>query len=239
LPVAVTHFFAEELKGLDDKKAVLLISPSFLASEFIAENELPPLLHAAEKEGAIILPVIVRPSNFEDTELANFQAVNSPSGCVAKTTKGRNKTHVFRSDFLLNCHIKQLGNERHLCFHIPFFHPMELTFSHHVHDLKSSYGSPSRLQGEKAQPWLRQLFDEAMVLLNQIVKIFDWSQFAALRDASFRFEFVEGFGIGSIFVHVDDTRFARVRGGKHFEKKAFGGSSVSGRAEKELERVPP
>lgn len=64
--------------------AVLLISPSFLASKFIAENELPPLLHAAEKEGAIILPVIVRPSNFEETELANFQAVNSPSIPVAK-----------------------------------------------------------------------------------------------------------------------------------------------------------
>src|SRR5436190_23248797 len=64
--------------------AVLLISPSFLASSFIAENELPPLLHAAEKEGAIILPVIVRPSNFDDTELAKFQAVNSPSMPVAK-----------------------------------------------------------------------------------------------------------------------------------------------------------
>ena len=66
------------------KVAVLLISPSFLASKFIAENELPPLLYAAEREGAIILPVIVRPSNFEDTELANFQAVNSPSMPVAK-----------------------------------------------------------------------------------------------------------------------------------------------------------
>lgn len=55
--------------------AVLLISPSYLASMFIADNELPPLLHAAEKEGAIILPVLVRSSYFEDTELANFQAV--------------------------------------------------------------------------------------------------------------------------------------------------------------------
>src|SRR5712691_3515435 len=63
--------------------AVLLISPSFLASKFIAENELPPLLRAAEKEGAIILPVIVRSSYFEDTELANFQALNNPSKPVA------------------------------------------------------------------------------------------------------------------------------------------------------------
>ncbi len=76
----------EEIKRAIEatKVAVLLISSSFLASEFIAENELPPLLHAAEKEGAIIIPVIVRSSNFEDTELANFQAVNSPSFPVAK-----------------------------------------------------------------------------------------------------------------------------------------------------------
>lgn len=66
------------------KVAVILISPSFSASKFIADNELPPLLQAAEKEGAIILPIIIRASNFEDTELVNFQTVNSPSMPVAK-----------------------------------------------------------------------------------------------------------------------------------------------------------
>lgn len=62
------------------KVAVLLVSADFLASDFITGDELPPLLSAAEKEGAIILPVILSPSRFDRTSsLAQFQAVNNPS----------------------------------------------------------------------------------------------------------------------------------------------------------------
>jgi len=60
--------------------AVLLVSAAFLASDFIAGNELPPLLAAAEEEGALILPIILSPCLFEDTpELSRFQAFNPPS----------------------------------------------------------------------------------------------------------------------------------------------------------------
>lgn len=59
--------------------AVLLISANFLASDFIAEAELPVLLAAAEKRGLTVLPVIVGPSQFSKIPgLAKFQAVNSP-----------------------------------------------------------------------------------------------------------------------------------------------------------------
>lgn len=62
------------------KVAVLLVSADFLASDFIAADELPPLLSAAEEEGAAILPVILSPSRFERTSsLAQFQSVNNPS----------------------------------------------------------------------------------------------------------------------------------------------------------------
>ncbi|HZH31875.1 MAG TPA: TIR domain-containing protein [Pyrinomonadaceae bacterium] len=60
--------------------AVMLISADFLASEFIIDNELPPLLQAAMSEGVMILPVIISPCRFEKTEgICQFQAVNSPS----------------------------------------------------------------------------------------------------------------------------------------------------------------
>lgn len=62
------------------RAAVLLITADFLASDFISTNELPPLLRAAEKRGTLILPVIIKPCRFEQTEgLSQFQAVNPPS----------------------------------------------------------------------------------------------------------------------------------------------------------------
>jgi nucleoside phosphorylase len=71
------------------KVAVLLVSAEFLASDFIATNELPPLLTAAEQEGATILSVILRPCAFKDTKLARFQAVNIPSNPLSSMDRGK------------------------------------------------------------------------------------------------------------------------------------------------------
>jgi hypothetical protein len=74
------------------KVAILLISPDFLASDFIAEEELPRLLLAAEQEGATILPIILRPSAFLDTKLGEFQAVNSPARPLSGMTAYEQET---------------------------------------------------------------------------------------------------------------------------------------------------
>jgi hypothetical protein len=71
----------EEIQTALDRAsiAVLLVSPNFLASDFIATDEFPFLLSAAEKRGLRILWIAISSSLFELTRIAEYQAVNNPS----------------------------------------------------------------------------------------------------------------------------------------------------------------
>ena len=61
------------------------MSTDFLGSDFISTDELPPLLKAAEKDGAVILTIIVKPCLFEEfSELNQYQAMNNPNLPVSK-----------------------------------------------------------------------------------------------------------------------------------------------------------
>lgn len=71
---------AEIKRALESAQvAILLVSFSFLASDFVVEEELPKLLAVAEGRGAHILPVILTPCSFRRTKLSRFQAVNNPA----------------------------------------------------------------------------------------------------------------------------------------------------------------
>lgn len=86
--------------------AILLVSTAFLASDFISNDELPPILRKAEEEGTRIISLIVSPCDFEDSELGVFQAINSPDRTLADMSD--NEAAVERVYLELNKEIKNL-----------------------------------------------------------------------------------------------------------------------------------
>ena len=68
------------------KVAILLISAYFMASKFIMNDELPPLLTKAKDQGLLILPVIISPCRLDS--LSQFQAVNPPSKTLVEMERG-------------------------------------------------------------------------------------------------------------------------------------------------------
>jgi TIR domain/Sulfatase-modifying factor enzyme 1/Domain of unknown function (DUF4062) len=68
--------------------AVLLVSPEFIASDFIHKKELPPLLEAARQKGLRVLWVPISDSLYERTPIGSYQAAHPPKSPLSGI-KGR------------------------------------------------------------------------------------------------------------------------------------------------------
>ena len=107
----------------------------------------------------------------------------------------------------LGCHSKQTGD-------VSFAHSSDLSLANHVHDLIPLQRSPCHFQGKEAHPWLDQALDKAMVLLDQVVQLFDLPQFDTLGKDTSSFELGHGLRIGRVLIHIDHPRSQRGGGSR-------------------------
>lgn len=68
------------------KVAVLMVSPHFLASDFITDEEVPALLAAAEEAGLTVLWFVVSACSYDETDIPKYQAVLDPKQPLAGLT---------------------------------------------------------------------------------------------------------------------------------------------------------
>jgi hypothetical protein len=86
---AGAKWFEEIERAIQSAKVgLLIVSADFLASNFIATNELPPLPDAAKKDGAVIMSLIASPSRFRSTSLSQYQAINDRARPLLNLPKG-------------------------------------------------------------------------------------------------------------------------------------------------------
>lgn len=63
--------------------SILLITPDFLASDFLQDVEVPEILNASKQRGTLVLPILVRPCAWQLTQLAEYQFLNPPNKPLA------------------------------------------------------------------------------------------------------------------------------------------------------------
>ena len=75
-----------------------------------------------------------------------------------------------------------------------------------MHCLISLNCSASCAQRPEAKTWIHSPFDKSVILLNQVVEVFDGPQLTTMGECTLLLELPDGFGVGRVAIHLDDTR---------------------------------
>jgi hypothetical protein len=76
--------------------AVFLVTQNFLASDFIAENEMPPLLKASEERGLRIFWIAAGASLYRESPLFSYQCMNDPDHPLDTLSRARRSVELVR-----------------------------------------------------------------------------------------------------------------------------------------------
>ncbi len=141
-----------------------------------------------EGEWERILSLVLAHPEWSGSDL--FQQMQRLWLCC-KNSHSKDYNERGRSLFLLSLgrHSKQAGDKDDLILDVSLLHTVYLPLAKHVHHLVALQGSPRCLKGKEAHPWLDQTFDKPVVLLDEVIEIFDLPQLDRDGKRSAGFEF--------------------------------------------------
>ncbi|WP_114939394.1 toll/interleukin-1 receptor domain-containing protein [Mucilaginibacter endophyticus] len=101
-----------EARLLSCRVAILLVSPNFLASDFIMENELPLILERSSNGELILYWIAISHSAYKTTALVELQSANNPSNPLDQLEKAeRDKVLVQITENIANAiNLNAIGN---------------------------------------------------------------------------------------------------------------------------------
>ena len=133
---------------------------------------------------------------------------------------------------------KQSSNKLILRSDVSLVCSLKLSLPNHVYRLVPLYRSPpGRRVGKESQAWRDSAFQEAMVLLDDVVHILARSSFAALGQKFLALQIAHRADVSRVLVDVDHPWRCDVLPTQHLSKESLRCSPASRGVEEEIQRV--